>query len=101
MFCDCLLLDSTYFPLAVASAILHLMYRIVSLADHIYFKEQQLMEQTRERNGLPYRSSASEPKHIADGVTPLRAIAGGLQPHHEQSRQRAQVRRFTALSEEL
>lgn len=59
------------------------------------------MEQTSEGNGLPYRCSASEPKHIADGVTPLRAIAGGLQPHHEQSRQRAQVRRFTALSEEL
>jgi signal transduction histidine kinase len=71
------------------------MYRIVSLADHIYFKEQQLMEQTSEGNGLPYRSSAPEPKQIADGITPLRAIAGRL---HEPSRQRAQVRRFTALS---
>jgi signal transduction histidine kinase len=53
------------------------------------------VEQTSEGNGLPYRSSAPEPKQIADGITPLRAIAGGL---HEPSRQRAQVRRFTALS---
>jgi two-component system, NtrC family, sensor histidine kinase HydH len=55
------------------------------------------MERTGEENGLPNKSSASEPKHIAGGVTQLRAIAGGLQPHHKQSQQRAQVRRFTAM----
>ena len=55
------------------------------------------MERTGEENGLPINSSASEPKHITGGVTHLRAIAGGLQPHQKQSQQRAQVRRFTAL----
>lgn len=54
------------------------------------------MERTGEEN-FPKKSSASEPKHIAGGVTQLRAIAGGLQPHHKQSQQRVQVRRFTAL----
>ena len=55
------------------------------------------MERTSEENGLSNKSPGSEPKHIADGITPLRVIAGGLQPHHKQSQQRAQVRRFTAL----
>jgi two-component system sensor histidine kinase HydH len=55
------------------------------------------MERTGDENGLPNKSSASGPKHIAGGVTQLRMIAGGLQPHHKQSQQRAQVRRFTAL----
>lgn len=54
------------------------------------------MERTGEENDLPNKSSASEPKHRTGGVTHLRAIAGGLQPHHKQSQQRAQVRRFTA-----
>ena len=54
------------------------------------------MERTGGEEGLPNKSSAAEPKHIAGGVTQLRAIAGGLQPHHKQSQQRAQVRRFTA-----
>ena len=55
------------------------------------------MERTGEENGPRIKSSASEPKHITDGVTHLRTIAGGLQPHQNQSPQRAQVRRFTAL----
>ena len=55
------------------------------------------MERTSEGNGFPNKSPGSESKHIADGITPLKAIAGGLQPHHKQSQQRAQVRRFTAL----
>jgi nitrogen-specific signal transduction histidine kinase len=55
------------------------------------------MERTGEENGLPIKSSASEPKHMTGGVTPLRVIAGGMQPHYKQSQQRAQVRRFTAL----
>lgn len=55
------------------------------------------MERTSEGNGFPNKSPGAESKHIADGITPLRAIAGGLQPHHKQSQQRAQVRRFTAL----
>jgi signal transduction histidine kinase len=55
------------------------------------------MERTGEENDLPNKSSASEPKHRTGGVTHLRAIAGGLQPHHKQSQQRAQVRRFSAL----
>ena len=55
------------------------------------------MERTGEENDLPNKSSASETKHRTGGVTHLRAIAGGLQPHHKQSQQRAQVRRFTAL----
>jgi signal transduction histidine kinase len=49
------------------------------------------MERTGEENGFPIKS------HRAGGVTQLRAIAGGLQPHQKQSQQRAQVRRFTAL----
>jgi signal transduction histidine kinase len=49
------------------------------------------MERTGEENGFPIKS------HRARGVTQLRAIAGGLQPHQKQSQQRAQVRRFTAL----
>jgi signal transduction histidine kinase len=49
------------------------------------------MERTGEENGLPNKS------HRAGGVTQLRMIAGGLQPHRKQSQQRAQVRRFTAL----
>ena len=49
------------------------------------------MERTGEENGLPDKS------HKAGGVPQLRMIAGGLQPHREQSQQRAQVRRFTAL----
>jgi signal transduction histidine kinase len=71
---------------------------MVSLADRAILtsKEQQLMERTSEGNGFP-NSPVSESKPIADGITPLRAIAGGLQPHHTQSQQRAQVRRFTAL----
>lgn len=56
------------------------------------------MERPGEENGLPIKFSASEPKHITGGVTPLRVIAGGLQPHEKQSQQRAQMRRFTALS---
>jgi two-component system, NtrC family, sensor histidine kinase HydH len=55
------------------------------------------MERTGEEDGLPNKSYTSEPKHRTGGVTHLRAIAGGLQPHHKQSQQRAQVRRFTAL----
>ena len=55
------------------------------------------MERTGEENGLPIKSLALEPKHLTGGVTPFRVIAGGLQPHHKQSQQRAQVRRFTAL----
>ncbi|HEX6436904.1 MAG TPA: ATP-binding protein [Candidatus Binatia bacterium] len=55
------------------------------------------MERTGEENDLPNKSSASGTKHRTGGVTHLRAIAGGLQPHHKQSQQRAQVRRFTAL----
>ena len=55
------------------------------------------MERTSEENRLPNKSSASEPKHTAGSVTPLRAIAGGLQSYQQQSQQRAQVRRFTAL----
>ena len=55
------------------------------------------MERTSEGSGFLNKPPGSEPKHIADGVTPLRAIAGGLQPHSKQSQQRAQVRRFTAL----
>jgi signal transduction histidine kinase len=55
------------------------------------------MERTSEGNGFLNKSPSSEPKHIADGVTPLRAIAGGLQSHHKQFQQRAQVRRFAAL----
>jgi signal transduction histidine kinase len=49
------------------------------------------MERPGEENGFPIKS------HRAGGVTQLRAIAGGLQPHQKQSQQRAQVRRFTAL----
>ncbi len=49
------------------------------------------MERTGKENGLPNKS------HKAGGVPQLRMIAGGLQPHREQSQQRAQVRRFTAL----
>ena len=55
------------------------------------------MERTGNENGLPIKSSASEPQHITGRVTQLRTIAGGLQPHQKQSQQRAQVRRFTAL----
>ena len=33
------------------------------------------MERTGEENGPRIKSSASEPKHITDGVTHLRAIA--------------------------
>ena len=55
------------------------------------------MARTSEGNGFPNKSSGSESKQIADGITPLRAIAGGLQPHDKQWQQRAQVRRFTAL----
>jgi hypothetical protein len=42
------------------------------------------MERTGEENGLPIKSSASEPKHMTGGVTPLRVIAGGMQPHNER-----------------
>ena len=49
------------------------------------------MERTGEENDLPNKS------HKAGAVPQLRMIAGGLQPHREQSQQRAQVRRFTAL----
>ena len=55
------------------------------------------MERTGEENGFLIKSSASEPNHVTRGVTQLRAIAGGLQPHQKQSQQRAQVRRFAAL----
>jgi hypothetical protein len=56
------------------------------------------MDQTSEQNGLANKLSGSGSKNTIGSVSPaLRAIAGGLQPHHEQSRQRAQVRRFTAL----
>ena len=54
------------------------------------------MERTSEGNCFLNKSPGAEPKHIGD-VTPLRAIAGGLQPHNKQFQQRAQVRRFTAL----
>jgi hypothetical protein len=36
------------------------------------------MERTGEENGLPIKSSASEPKHITGGVTHLRAIAARI-----------------------
>ena len=55
------------------------------------------MERTGEENGFLIKSSASEPNRVTRGVTQLRAIAGGLQPHQKQSQQRAQVRRFAAL----
>lgn len=51
-----------------------------------------------ETNNETRLSSKGGGNNSAGGFTPqLRAIAGGLQPHHKNSQQRAQVRRYTAL----
>jgi signal transduction histidine kinase len=52
------------------------------------------MDQTSDENEVANRFAKPGSKNLR-GVTPrLRAIAGGLQPHHKQ---RAQVRRFTTV----
>jgi signal transduction histidine kinase len=55
------------------------------------------MDQTTEENGLSNRLSGWRSINAVGRTAPLRAIAGGLQPHHNQSQQRVQARRFTAL----
>ena len=54
------------------------------------------MDKTIEENGLSNKLSGCRSNNTVRRVTaPLRLIAGGLQPHHKQSQQRAPVRRFT------
>ena len=56
------------------------------------------MDQTTEENGLSNKLSGRRSKDtIRDITAPLRVIPGGLQRHQKQSRQQAQVRRFTTV----
>ncbi len=56
------------------------------------------MDQTSEENGLSNKLSGRRSKDtIRDITAPLRVIPGGLQRHQKQSKQQAQVRRFTTV----
>jgi nitrogen-specific signal transduction histidine kinase len=86
---DCSLLDSTSPPSGIEKMTVYTSLLLKSEKD-------ALMDQTIEENGLPDKLSGCRSNNTVRRVTaPLRVIAGGLQPHHKQSQQRAQVRRFT------
>ena len=56
------------------------------------------MDQTSEENGLSNKLSGRRSNNTVRDITaPLRVIPGGLQRHQKQSKQQAQVRRFTTV----